>query len=64
MTNNKPAQDACSVAEAGGHTVQDVVTTMESISARSSSARTTIQPHASAREQVRIAIKYAAFSAF
>lgn len=34
MTNNKPAQDACSVAEADGHTVQDVVTTMESISAR------------------------------
>ena len=32
---NELAQDACSVAEAGGRTVQDVVTTMESISASS-----------------------------
>ena len=32
---NELAQDACSVAEAGGRTVQEVVTTMESISASS-----------------------------
>ena len=32
---NELAQDACSVAEAGGRTVQDVVATMESISASS-----------------------------
>ena len=32
---NELAQDACTVAEAGGRTVQDVVSTMESISASS-----------------------------